>query len=1146
MRHFIAASLLFGAPAWAQIVNPDLSPDLQGWEVYTYGDAWGPGWGPGSVRSELAGAVLLEGGSFLVVLEQTFLLEPRTAAISFDMELSPGFDLRVDAIPDAFEARLLDAGRRALVEPWEPGNTAYFNLQETLEQHTGPDVSVTALGATAWRVRLDTSGVAPGQPVTLSFSLVGGDRDDLSSVRILGVDVEIANEGPLADAGGTQVRECGVEPALLDGTGSSDPDGDPLTFLWTDTNATFLSNEAQVSLDLPLGTWFYILGVTDPFGLSDEDVAVVEVVDTLPPALAEAAAGLTLEEDGSCAVATPDLTGLATVDACGPVTIAQDPPAGSPLNQGSSGEIVLILTDAGGNTTTALVPYSVLDSDGSCTNEAPIADAGADVSAECGVGPVRLSGAGSSDPDGDPLTFLWTDADGATLASSAEVEVAPGRGAWTYTLQVQDPEGLTDADQVVVRVVDSLPPELTGPPTGAEVEEDGSCVTGVVPDLTGGLPTTDLCGGVRVSQSPPAGSVAPLGPTEVELTAEDGSGNLIQVTVTLQVVDADNSCGNLPPVADAGADLTAECGAGPASLDGSASSDPDGDPLHYAWTLGGAPIADTAQTEVDPGPGTWTYTLQVQDPDGLTDADELTLDVVDTTPPSVDGAPGDAQVEEDGSCATGVVPDLTGGLVTADLCGGVSVLQSPPPGSAAPLGPTEVTIAVRDDAGNLTEVVVTLQVVDADDSCGNLPPTADAGADLTAECGAGPVSLDGAASSDPDGDPLRFAWTQDGTPIADTPQTEVDPGLGAWTYTLQVQDPGGLTDADDVTVEVVDTTPPMVDAWPADAQVEEDGSCAAGAVPDLTDVAAADLCGAVSVTQDPPAGSAAPLGDSTITVTARDAAGNAVSAEVRLEVVDADLSCVDDPPVADAGADVAAECGPGSVRLDGSASYDPEGTPLTWRWSDDAGELGTDVTVDVPVATPGARSYTLEVADAGGQTGEDTVTVAVADTTPPALLGALEDQQLEEVGCLSAPLPDWTGDGAADACDGALAVVQDPPPGTPVALGASVEVTVSAADGAGNTASVTLRVEVVDADSSCLPDTQAVIDTDDTELESDPPETDVPDPDSDPDSDEPPEFGTDKDTVIRQWRGGCGCDTGGGPGAAALLLLLALRRRGRA
>ena len=971
MRHFIAASLLFGAPAWAQIVNPDLSPDLQGWEVYTYGDAWGPGWGPGSVRSELAGAVLLEGGSFLVVLEQTFLLEPRTAAISFDMELSPGFDLRVDAIPDAFEARLLDAGRRALVEPWEPGNTAYFNLQETLEQHTGPDVSVTALGATAWRVRLDTSGVAPGQPVTLSFSLVGGDRDDLSSVRILGVDVEIANEGPLADAGGTQVRECGVEPALLDGTGSSDPDGDPLTFLWTDTNATFLSNEAQVSLDLPLGTWFYILGVTDPFGLSDEDVAVVEVVDTLPPALAEAAAGLTLEEDGSCAVATPDLTGLATVDACGPVTIAQDPPAGSPLNQGSSGEIVLILTDAGGNTTTALVPYSVLDSDGSCTNEAPIADAGADVSAECGVGPVRLSGAGSSDPDGDPLTFL-------------------------------------------------------------------------------------------------------------------------------------------------------------------------------CWTLGGAPIADTAQTEVDPGPGTWTYTLQVQDPDGLTDADELTLDVVDTTPPSVDGAPGDAQVEEDGSCATGVVPDLTGGLVTADLCGGVSVLQSPPPGSAAPLGPTEVTIAVRDDAGNLTEVVVTLQVVDADDSCGNLPPTADAGADLTAECGAGPVSLDGAASSDPDGDPLRFAWTQDGTPIADTPQTEVDPGLGAWTYTLQVQDPGGLTDADDVTVEVVDTTPPMVDAWPADAQVEEDGSCAAGAVPDLTDVAAADLCGAVSVTQDPPAGSAAPLGDSTITVTARDAAGNAVSAEVRLEVVDADLSCVDDPPVADAGADVAAECGPGSVRLDGSASYDPEGTPLTWRWSDDAGELGTDVTVDVPVATPGARSYTLEVADAGGQTGEDTVTVAVADTTPPALLGALEDQQLEEVGCLSAPLPDWTGDGAADACDGALAVVQDPPPGTPVALGASVEVTVSAADGAGNTASVTLRVEVVDADSSCLPDTQAVIDTDDTELESDPPETDVPDPDSDPDSDEPPEFGTDKDTVIRQWRGGCGCDTGGGPGAAALLLLLALRRRGRA
>jgi hypothetical protein len=98
----------------------------------------------------------------------------------------------------------------------------------------------------------------------------------------------------------------------------------------------------------------------------------------------------------------------------------------------------------------------------------------------------------------------------------------------------------------------------------------------------------------------------------------------------------------------------------------------------------------------------------------------------------------------------------------------------------------------------------------------NQPPVASAGEDQTIEC-TSPVgtqaTLDGSGSNDPDNDALIFTWSEDGNTIAGPttdPTTVVTLSLGSHTIELLVDDGNGLTSTDEVTIEVVDTTPPVI------------------------------------------------------------------------------------------------------------------------------------------------------------------------------------------------------------------------------------------------------------------------------------------------------------------------------------------------
>lgn len=105
-------------------------------------------------------------------------------------------------------------------------------------------------------------------------------------------------------------------------------------------------------------------------------------------------------------------------------------------------------------------------------NEPPVADAGQDVAVEASGAAgalISLDGRGSFDPDGDDLTFVWTDAEHRVVAQAATAQVRAPLGRSTFSLVVTDGHGGASSDSVTIIVQDTTPPVIMSsvPSSGA-------------------------------------------------------------------------------------------------------------------------------------------------------------------------------------------------------------------------------------------------------------------------------------------------------------------------------------------------------------------------------------------------------------------------------------------------------------------------------------------------------------------------------------------------------------------------------------------------------------------------------------------------------------------------------------------------------
>jgi PKD repeat protein len=100
-------------------------------------------------------------------------------------------------------------------------------------------------------------------------------------------------------------------------------------------------------------------------------------------------------------------------------------------------------------------------------NRAPTAVATADPSAGAAPLSVDFDGSGSSDPDGDPLTFGWEFGDGTRGAGARATHVYDAVGDYTTFLTVEDGRGGSDKVSLAVTV------NAAPPPAGDPVENGG-------------------------------------------------------------------------------------------------------------------------------------------------------------------------------------------------------------------------------------------------------------------------------------------------------------------------------------------------------------------------------------------------------------------------------------------------------------------------------------------------------------------------------------------------------------------------------------------------------------------------------------------------------------------------------------------------
>jgi len=213
-----------------------------------------------------------------------------------------------------------------------------------------------AQGATG-SVQIDVQVNAIATPGSTIINYATIDSSETNPTTVQEKTDICTNQPPVADAGSDQTVEqdsLGGASVTLDGSGSYDPDNDPLTYSWTWTGGSAAGVNPTVSL--PMGTTTVTLVVNDGTVDSSPDTVVIIVQDTTDPVI-NCPDDVTVEQATAAGTAVP-LTATATDICDASPTITSDELAIYPLGVTT---VTFTATDDSGNSVSCTTTVTVED-----------------------------------------------------------------------------------------------------------------------------------------------------------------------------------------------------------------------------------------------------------------------------------------------------------------------------------------------------------------------------------------------------------------------------------------------------------------------------------------------------------------------------------------------------------------------------------------------------------------------------------------------------------------------------------------------------------------------------------------------------------------------------------------------------------------
>ncbi|MCG1862414.1 putative Ig domain-containing protein [Staphylococcus epidermidis] len=746
--------------------------------------------------------------------------------------------------------------------------------------------------------------------------------------------------------------------------------------------------------------------------------------------------------------------------------------SGTPSEVGSY-DVTVTTTDESGNVTETTFTIDVEDTTKPTVED--IADQTQEVNTE--IEPIKIEARDNSGQavtnkvDGLPAGVTFDEATNTISGTPSEVgryditvttiDESGNATETTFTIDVKDTtkptvESIANQTQEVNTEIEPIKIEAT--------DNSGQAVTNKVDGLPDGVTFDEATNTI-------SGTPSEVGRYDITVTTTDESGNATETTFTIDVEDTTKP--TVEDIADQTQEVNTEIT--PIKIEATDNSGQgvtnkvDGLPAGVTFdettnTISGTP------SEV----GSYDITVTTTDESGNSETTTFTIDVKDTTKPTVESVADQTQEvnteiepikieseDNSGRAVMNKVEGLPDGVTFDETTNTIS-------GTPSEVGSYDIKVTTTDESGNATETTFTIDVKDT------TKPTVESVADQTQEVNTEitPINIEAtdnggqAVTNKVDGLPDGVTFDETTNTISGTPSE-----VGSYDITVTTTDESGNSETTTFTIEVKDTTKPTVEdiadqTQEVNTEIEpikieakdNSGQAVTNKVEGLPDgVTFDEATNTIS-------GTPSEVGSYTVTVTTTDESGNATETTFTIDVEDTTKPTVED--IADQTQEVNTEITP--IKIEAT---DNSGQTVTNKVEGLPDGVTFDEATNTISGTPsevGRYDITVTTTDESGNATETTFTIDVEDTTKPTV-ESVADQTQEvntEIEPIKIEATDNSGQAVTNKVDGlpdgvTFDEVTNTISGTPSKVG-SYTVTVTTTDESGNATETTFTIDVED------------------------------------------------------------------------------------